>query len=385
MAKRRLAALNARSGQEKAFAYGYLGHAATDVFAHTYVNVYSGDVFLLTDGEIDNEYRHFALETYIDNHRPLLLDYSGADLTGKPDRVSAPPRFLADTLILNETVAHQYLQISTKVATHLVGMLRVRSALDRAIKLSDVGGLGSGLLTTDANPVRQRLVSWRDDVDKAVVAYVDASSDAVRELMKPGGRPLKPILYWKACWGPVFLAVPRQIPQGVCPTTHNIEAIDSDLDQMHAALGPLTLVANPLNEIKRFVDGELKTALNEAATDIARNVGGKDTETLVRLIDGEVNADELNRIFSKDNSGKGLPQIPDVAARVDADMHLTRQGYFDPAKFQAIHDAIVLTKLTLLRAPQLNQLVRDAGVKGPTAYGPQLYGGGPDPFNILLN
>ena len=36
----------------KAFAYGYLGHGAADVFAHTYVNQYAGDHFDLVAFEL---------------------------------------------------------------------------------------------------------------------------------------------------------------------------------------------------------------------------------------------------------------------------------------------------------------------------------------------
>ena len=46
-----------QTSQEKAFAYGYLAHGAADVFAHTYVNMYSGDIFDMNDGETDVEKR----------------------------------------------------------------------------------------------------------------------------------------------------------------------------------------------------------------------------------------------------------------------------------------------------------------------------------------
>ena len=51
--------------QDLAFAYGYLGHAAADVFAHTYINSYSGDIFNLKDGEDFVEKRHIGLESFI--------------------------------------------------------------------------------------------------------------------------------------------------------------------------------------------------------------------------------------------------------------------------------------------------------------------------------
>ncbi|MCL1122916.1 zinc dependent phospholipase C family protein [Shewanella surugensis] len=47
-----------------AYSYGFLGHASSDVFAHTYVNKYAGDIFSLTD-ETLVETRHIALEGYI--------------------------------------------------------------------------------------------------------------------------------------------------------------------------------------------------------------------------------------------------------------------------------------------------------------------------------
>jgi hypothetical protein len=39
--------------QDVAFAYGYLAHAAADVFSHTYVNQYSGDIFDLKVTTLD--------------------------------------------------------------------------------------------------------------------------------------------------------------------------------------------------------------------------------------------------------------------------------------------------------------------------------------------
>lgn len=59
--------LRASSGNPvgKAFAYGCLAHGASDVFAHTYVNQYAGDVFELGDGETLVEQRHIALESWV--------------------------------------------------------------------------------------------------------------------------------------------------------------------------------------------------------------------------------------------------------------------------------------------------------------------------------
>jgi len=150
-------------------------------------------------------------------------------------------------------------------------------------------------------------------------------------------------------------------------------------------LGSLSLVVDPFKEIKSFVDGELRRALTEASTSIAGNVGGKDVRTLIRLMNDEVSAAELNRVFSQERFVKGLPVYTDFASRVDSEMRLTPQRHFDADAFQPIHDAIVLCKLTLLSATELNKLVRDAGVAGSTVYGAELYSKTQQPFNILLD
>jgi len=56
-----------------AFAYGYLAHEAGDSFAHAWINEWSGDTFFLqlgwgTYGTITEEFKHLALENYLDDH-----------------------------------------------------------------------------------------------------------------------------------------------------------------------------------------------------------------------------------------------------------------------------------------------------------------------------
>lgn len=373
---------NARTEEERAFAYGYFGHIASDIFAHTYVNNYTGDVWSYTDGELDNEFRHFALETYIDDYAPPLLDHTGRPVGDRAGSVIWPSRFLADTLILNETVAGQYLRPMSKASAHLSAMLQVRSTLDRAIRLTELDPTGLAV-----SPVKQGLVNWRNDVDKSVVAYVDASGNTIREFLKPKGDPLKPILTWKECWAPVFFAVPREFPQTVCGpggrASTNIAALDAEIGKLQSNLGPLSLIVDPFKQIKSFIDTDLRLALTEASTSIARNVGGEDVQTLIKFIGSDVSRSDLNRLFAQDRSTKGLPTFSEMSSRIDAEMQLTPDGRFSPDKFQPIHDAIVLCKLTLLSQSQLNKLVHDFGVTGVTSYGPELYSGSTN--HVLLN
>lgn len=104
------------SASVKAFSYGFLGHAAMDVFAHTYVNQYSGDVFRLTQlsGELDetlNEERHIALESYIDSYVPPYINAAGDELPQPWERIQLTDdyaNFIADTFIFSEAAEDQY-------------------------------------------------------------------------------------------------------------------------------------------------------------------------------------------------------------------------------------------------------------------------------------
>lgn len=106
---------DARTGEELAFAAGYLVHAASDAFGHSYVNAYSGDIFELKD-ERAVELRHFVLEKYIDSKLPNL-NYSSMSL-------SAPKEFARKKFIYDDDAAHQSLK--SGVSLHIYAMNNVR-------------------------------------------------------------------------------------------------------------------------------------------------------------------------------------------------------------------------------------------------------------------
>jgi hypothetical protein len=108
-------AAKASTPEEIAFALGMQTHAAGDVFAHTYVNTYAGDIFVLTD-EAAVELRHFALEKYIEKATPTVFGkYDGQTLR-------APSRFISDTLINHCEVQNQYRSVAPVL--HLRAMAR---------------------------------------------------------------------------------------------------------------------------------------------------------------------------------------------------------------------------------------------------------------------
>ncbi|MCT2561887.1 hypothetical protein [Chryseobacterium herbae] len=116
---------------EIAFAYGYACHASMDIFAHTYVNAYSGDIFQLSD-EIAVERRHFALEKYIGNHIPALISENGQVITDYASLVSSPAGFLSKTFILNNAVQREYKASGSYHLVAMNGVYHIVNELDRA-------------------------------------------------------------------------------------------------------------------------------------------------------------------------------------------------------------------------------------------------------------
>lgn len=230
--------------EEVAFSLGYLTHAASDVFAHTYVNTYAGDIFSFQD-EQEVELRHMALENFILEHQPPLLDFTQTQIydayyVNLSDELA---EWLADTLILNPAVAHQYDLVGGGVTVHLKkmydfwhrldGMIseareaqaelqagldslkkRIASLKKKKVKIS-LGWFGSikvklwpwycfidpgtcafiaatyahvdltkSLLNLTTDLGLKPLIDWRNQIRAAAVAYCRASRDVVAEILR---------------------------------------------------------------------------------------------------------------------------------------------------------------------------------------------------------
>jgi hypothetical protein len=124
--------VSAGNAKGKAYTYGYLGHASSDLFAHTYVNQYAGNVFSLTDDEVLVETRHFALENYIGKRTPQLRDRNGQWLGEFYNIVRPSPElnnFIRDTLIYDPRAEQQYRK-KPELAPHLIAFRRYRMTID---------------------------------------------------------------------------------------------------------------------------------------------------------------------------------------------------------------------------------------------------------------
>ncbi|CDZ32787.1 Hypothetical protein NGAL_HAMBI1146_00390 [Neorhizobium galegae bv. officinalis] len=99
------------SDEELAFALGYLTHASADVFAHTFVNRYAGDLFELEDHEWA-AIRHIHIESFVSNYLPPL--FSGGrsilpiDAVKTNGRIEIPSSLLLRKFFLNKTAIDQF-------------------------------------------------------------------------------------------------------------------------------------------------------------------------------------------------------------------------------------------------------------------------------------
>lgn len=178
----------AQSGEEIAFAYGMLAHAAGDVFAHTYVNHYAGNVFDLFDQEITVESRHMLLEGYIADHTPWTLSPDmtrGATANGmvrRDGRYAIPDDFLFRVFVESDEAA---------VAFSSDGSPHIR-AVHNLYK-------GLGELTADGGPaeklhklVQKAIIDWTFDynaknaelkeLDRIHQHLLDATNGAIDDL-----------------------------------------------------------------------------------------------------------------------------------------------------------------------------------------------------------
>ena len=111
----------------RAFAVGYITHAAGDMFAHTYVNHFSGGEFMLTP-DPRNAVKHLVFEGYIGKRTPLAIDTFGPS-AGKPDTAFPGASFsllAAEEMQrrgikpTNITQVSQALAVTRELDTHLV-------------------------------------------------------------------------------------------------------------------------------------------------------------------------------------------------------------------------------------------------------------------------
>jgi len=106
---------------------GYLSHAASDIFAHTYVNIYAGDAFdLLDEDNLLVEARHKKIEGFIAEHQPYKVDANYWLSSAKISDSSIEG--IKRKFISSQSPSNQYAKFSA--TTHLKAMYDFEKEID---------------------------------------------------------------------------------------------------------------------------------------------------------------------------------------------------------------------------------------------------------------
>ncbi|MEM6708607.1 MAG: hypothetical protein AAF648_07455 [Pseudomonadota bacterium] len=187
-----------------AFAYGYLLHAAMDTWAHSYVNIMTGDLFSLQENP-HIAARHTALETFINAaHKQPVIDRSGR---------AAPAWFVRQALILNDEAAEQYAR--SEAAQHLYAMwawwrasqrirgqlVPVREAIDARLGPAQAAVENADALWRAADRVKNDLVRAANEAAAALsraetrlLAAEEVLNAEAQRILDEAGSLLEPVL-----------------------------------------------------------------------------------------------------------------------------------------------------------------------------------------------
>ncbi len=152
-----------KSGPIQAWTYGYLTHAAGDLFMHTFVNNYAGGRFNLGT----NALRHIVLEGYVGKRAPSVQDFS-TSLNGVTDHIyetlvkANPGTDLGDKLLVGSgtkfSIPYQYSQLRASL----------KKEVDAYDDKSQANKLGYDII----HPGRiGYLRAWIQDIDQGLQAF----------------------------------------------------------------------------------------------------------------------------------------------------------------------------------------------------------------------
>ncbi len=168
---------NSPDWQWQALYYGYLMHAASDIFSHTYVNNYAGDVFDFNDSDdLQIELRHKLLEMFIAKYQPN----QNVDTTWK-NSIDLWP--IKEWLLDNNEVAEQYDQ--TGAGAYLYKMKQFEDEVQR---LSDLYPILQRAIKAviNKNLARQQyyqdLIEQYDTQHGEILNQTQAQVELIREL-----------------------------------------------------------------------------------------------------------------------------------------------------------------------------------------------------------
>jgi hypothetical protein len=244
------------------------------------------------------------------------------------------------------------------------------------------------ITTSNTSPAKALLINWRLDLDDAMVAYLQAAKQSMKNTIDPdkAGDPFaftQPWQEWFDCYHLTLAGVPSPVGTGDCGFKGKVKDLFAALEAIATIVDDATNLATyvgPVSpaEVRQLV-GDLKqqakTQITRAALNKLEDLLPPQIQDFIRVLKVKDMTDaQLNQFFTADQAAaqyKKLLKLPDAAARVGAEMSRTLDGggryRLDPNRFAALYNAVVLAKLSLLDNAGLNQLASIAGVPNNAA------------------
>ena len=192
--------------------------------------------------------------------------------------------------------------------------------------------------------------------------------------MDVNGETYSELTDWITCYGASFTdptTLGAQAVEGSCNISNQVKEELSFLDDVKDKVD-FTLLSSLKSEVKGLSDGlglEIIDLIGVAALEV------------ITVKDLDVSEASLDEQFGMDESEKHLLLINDISARVKVEMGLNMNGQLNPEMYHVLYNAVVLSKLSLLSADQVNKLINRAGVAANYQY-TSIEG---EPFSVLFN
>jgi hypothetical protein len=352
-----------RNGDEEgqkalAFTYGYLTHAAGDMWAHTLVNQFAQGIFPSIE-EIENDpsklgiaARHIIVEAYISKHTPNTV---------LP--ISSPEDFIYRTFIEGGFVDSRGNDLSSlgrgEIFTYFFDLRDrlVQASADFAQQANACRWYDITCSAIAASAAKAYVDAWIDDIDSGLRAWPKMSQNVAFNLFTLNN----------------FDAA--------------VEVIDDFVgDHLLSMLGAPDFVGAAYNftdNIEEFVErllGPIVGPLEDFRNYMIKQATGLDIEALKEFL-----TSPENYINSQSASIAGRPVIPiglapDTSQKLDRMMGINNgvanpNEKFNPERFAPAKNTIVLTKLLLLSPSELNRVNTNHGVGPIYFHGDNGYGG----------
>lgn len=303
-----------------AFGYGFLTHGAGDIFAHTWVNEKADGAWVsFTGKDRSTAFKHIVLEGFVGEHTPPT------DLS-----IDVWPRFVANELIKDEIVRRH-----SGIAKHYRTFLSIADGLPKAIARAknqmnnNVDNDAPYWVKCAANPVpcarKEHAETWLLDINRGFRAIVD-SSESLGEMLMDGSSldGVGAMTGWATEWVPKMFGA-HALGEGT------------------AALSEFMQWAGDLVPISEIIKAEVERFVRDSFPEVWR---------LYQAAQSPSTYMEQPGLFP-----------PGTKDKVRSEMGVRAgQSRFDWRAFAPIYNSIILSKLILLDANALNELLRRAGV-----------------------